>query len=34
MRSLETAVGIACQIAYEYPDWGEEHAAISEELEK
>lgn len=27
MRDLKTACGVACQIVYEYPDWGVEHVA-------
>lgn len=27
MKSLKTAVGVACQVAFEYPDWGPEHVS-------
>jgi hypothetical protein len=26
-KKKETVVGLACQIAYEYPEWGEEHVS-------
>lgn len=27
MRSRKTAIGVALQLAYEYPEWGPEHVS-------